>query len=293
MYKLVAIDLDGTLLNKNGIITNKTKQILNQIIKEKQIQIVLASGRPIDSIKTISKEIGNLQYLIAGNGAAIYDTQKEEIIYQKFLKKQKAIQIAKICEENSIYYNIYTSKEIITNKLKCNVLVYHKENQMKSEKNKTRINIVENVEKYLQEKEEVEILKITVCDENETIFKYILQKLKKIKEIEVLEISHMSRKIIQQGTNEIPINYFYTEITLKDIDKWNAIEFLINKLSIQKEEVIAIGDNLNDKKMIENSGHGMAMKGSTPEITKIANSVTDFDNNHDGAVQKLLEILNN
>ena len=77
------------------------------------------------------------------------------------------------------------------------------------------------------------------------------KKLKKINDIEILEVSHMSRKTIMQGTEEIPIEYYYTEISLADVDKWNAIEFLIKKLGIKPEEVIAIGDNINDKKMIE------------------------------------------
>ena len=71
------------------------------------------------------------------------------------------------------------------------------------------------------------------------------------------------------------------------MDKWNAIEFLIEKLNIKKEEVMAIGDNSNDKMMIENSGLGVAMKQSTPSIIEIANEITD-DNNDDG-VAKILQ----
>ena len=50
----------------------------------------------------------------------------------------------------------------------------------------------------------------------------------------------MYRKMIKQGTEEVPIEYFYTEISAKNVDKWNAIEYLIDKLEINKEEVIAI-----------------------------------------------------
>ena len=58
MYNLIAIDLDGRLLNSNGIMSNETKETL-QKINDKDIKIVLASGRMVDSIKTISNEIGN------------------------------------------------------------------------------------------------------------------------------------------------------------------------------------------------------------------------------------------
>lgn len=50
----------------------------------------------------------------------------------------------------------------------------------------------------------------------------------------------MSRKVIKQGTEDVNIEYFYTEISLKEVDKWTAIEYLMNELNIKKEEVIAI-----------------------------------------------------
>ncbi len=108
-----------------------------------------------------------------------------------------------------------------------------------------------------------------------------------IEEIEVLDVSHMSRKMIRQGTEEIPIEYYYTEISLANVDKWNAIEFLIKKLDIEKEEVMTIGDNINDKKMIENAGLGIAMKGSTPVVIKIADDIAE-SNNEEG-VAKILQ----
>ena len=91
MYKLIAIDLDGTLLNSYGQISEKNKLALNNA-KEKGIQIVLASGRTTDSVKSIANEIGVQNYIICGNGSLIYDLQKEEIIYDKFIEKKKALQ---------------------------------------------------------------------------------------------------------------------------------------------------------------------------------------------------------
>ena len=149
MYKLIAVDLDGTLLNKYGIVTENTKQTIKNTIK-KGTDVIIASGRPIDSIKTLAKEIESENYFIAGNGSLIYDIKKDEIIYEKFLNKQKVLEIAKICEENSISYNIYTEETIISKQLKYNVLYYYKENLKKEEKNKTSITIVEDIIEYIK-----------------------------------------------------------------------------------------------------------------------------------------------
>ena len=221
MFKLVAIDLDGTMLNQYGIVTQKTKNSIKKA-QENGIEIMIASGRPIDSVKTISKEIGSENYFISGNGSIIYDIKKDEIIYENVLKKQKALEIIKICEENSIFYNVYTEKEIIAKNLQYNVLYYHKENLTKAEEDKTHVNIVENIYDYI-EKSDAKVLKVMICDKHQTIFNAIMRKLKEIDDIEVLEVSHMSRKIIRQGTEEIPIEYFYTEISAKNVDRKSVV----------------------------------------------------------------------
>lgn len=285
MYKLVAVDLDGTMLNSYGIVTENTKKIIKKTI-EKGTDVIIASGRPIDSIQTIAKEIGSNNYFIAGNGALIYDIKNDKVIYEKYMSKQKVLEIIKLCEENSIAYNVYTEKTILATNLKYNVLYYHKENLKKEEDKKTSINIVKDMYDYIQNSEGEKFLKISVCDDSKSIFNSILRKLKNIEGIEVLEVSHMSRKMIKQGTEDIPIEYYYTEISLKEVDKWNAIEYLIEKLSIQKEEVIAIGDNVNDKKMIENAGLGVVMEGSTPVVTNIADYITT-SNNEEGVAKAL------
>lgn len=288
MYKLIAIDLDGTMLNGYGVVTENTKKQIKRTI-EKGIDVIIASGRPIDSIKTIANEIGSTKYFIAGNGALIYDIQKNEFLYENYLNKEKVLEIIKMCEENSISYNVYTDKTIISTALKYNVLYYYKENLKKAEDKQTHINIVENMYEYINKMKEEKFLKITICDESKSVFQSIIKKLNQIENIEVLDVSHMSRKLIQQGTEEIPIEYYYTEISAKNVDKWYALEFLMSKLNIKKEEIVAVGDNINDKKMIEEAGLGVAMGQSNPTIKEIANYITD-SNEQDGVATILEKI---
>ena len=287
MYKLVAIDLDGTMLNSYGIVTERTKKAILDAQK-RGIEVIIASGRPIDSIRTIAKEIKSENYFISGNGAILYDIKNNNVLYENTLNKNKVLEIIKICEENSIYYNIYTEKEILAKNLNYNVLYYYKENLNKDEENKTHINIMDNIYDYISNHDE-KIVKITICDKHQMIFNSIMKRLKEINDIEVLEVSHMSRKIIRQGTEEVPIEYYYTEISAKDVDKWNAIEILAQKINIKTEEIVAIGDNVNDKKMIEKAGLGVVMKGSSPNVINVANYVTETNDN-DG-VAKVLDTL--
>lgn len=285
MYKLIAIDLDGTLLNSYGQISEKNRNALNKA-KEHNAEIIIASGRTTDSVRNIANDIGAKSYIICGNGSLIYDLQKEEIIYDKFIDKKKALQIIEICEQNSIYYNIYTENMVITKTLNNNVLFYYQENASKPDNKKTKINIVQDIYKYVEELENQNILKITISDSNSIIFNGIIRKLRNIKDIDVLDVAHMSRKIIKTGTEETVIEYYYTEITSKNVDKWYAIEYLMDKLNIQRQEVMAIGDNVNDKMMIENAGCGVAMGNSAPYIKESADIVVS-NNNEDGVAEAI------
>ena len=105
MYKIIAIDLDGTLLNSFGEITPYTKDVLQSAIKN-GVKVILASGRPVSAIENIATEIGSKEYLISGNGALVYDMRENEVVYDKFLTKEQVLEIVDICEENSIYYNL-------------------------------------------------------------------------------------------------------------------------------------------------------------------------------------------
>ena len=285
MYKLIAVDLDGTLLNSYGQISEKNRNALNKA-KEHNAEIIIASGRTTDSVRNIANDIGAKSYIICGNGSLIYDLQKEEIIYDKFIDKKKALQIIEICEQNSIYYNIYTENMVITKTLNNNVLFYYQENASKPDNKKTKINIVQDIYKYVEELENQHILKITISDSNSIIFNGIIRKLRNIKDIDVLDVAHMSRKIIKTGTEETVIEYYYTEITSKNVDKWYAIEYLMDKLNIQRQEVMAIGDNVNDKMMIENAGCGVAMGNSAPYIKESADIVVS-NNNEDGVAEAI------
>ena len=289
MYKLVAIDLDGTLLNSFGEVSENTRKALKQI-KNNGVEVVLASGRPISSTESLALELGVDNYLISGNGAAVYDIKKQKIIYDRFLTKKQDLEIADICEQNSFFYNVYTEDEVIANALNYNVLFYHKENVKKAEEKRTHINVVQNIREYIEQSGKERFLKITVCDESKFIFGSIMRILKSIEGIDVLDVEYMSRKKIKDGTDDVDIQYFYTEITNHNVNKWNSIEYLLDKLKIKKDEVMAIGDNVNDKEMIINSGLGVVMGNSNPKMKEIADVVV-ADNNSEGVYEAISKYI--
>ena len=177
MYKLIAIDLDGTLLNTYGEISKENKEALKKA-KQKGIEIVITSGRTSSSVEWIANEIGAENYAIKGNGAFIVDLKNKQIIYNESIPNEKVLEIIKLCEENQMYYVLNTTKYFISKKLNNNLLWYHHENSKKPENKTTPINIVDNIQKYIIENNINYIAKITISDENEIIFKRNNEKTK-------------------------------------------------------------------------------------------------------------------
>ena len=194
-----------------------------------------------------------------------------------------------MCKENSIFFSLYTDKGIITESLNYNVKVFNSENKNRPLEKQTNIELVQDVYEYTKNNK-MNILKIIICDNSKIIFNNIIQKLKRINGIEVLDIEHMSKKSIKIGTEEIEIEYYYTEISSKNVDKWEAIDFLINEFNINRREVICIGDNLNDKKMVENAGIGISMKNSALASMKIGDFITE-DNNSNGVEKAIYKYI--
>ena len=289
MYKLIAIDIDGTLLNSYGEVSQRNKQAIQNAIN-KNIDVILTSGRMPKAILPIANEINSNKYLISGNGAAIYDIQKEKILYNNYLSKSKTLEIIDFCEKNSMFYTIYTNNAILTKSLNYNILFYNNENKKKSEDKKIKINVINNLKDYIINYQGDDFLKFTICDSDQMIFKSIINKLKTIKDIDVLEVAHMSRKIIKHGTDDFEISYFYTEITNNNVNKWSAIEELIKILNISKEEVLTIGDNINDKEMIENAGLGIVTGNSSPYMQKIADKVV-ASNDESGVAEAIEKFI--
>ena len=104
----------------------------------------------------------------------LYDIEEEKPLWKGFLDREKVFEVINICDANSIYYNIYTENEILTEKLQYNLLFYHKENTFKEKEKRTNINIVDNIKDYIIRNDIKDFLKITICDKSEIVFNNIL-----------------------------------------------------------------------------------------------------------------------
>ncbi|CDF58682.1 Cof-type HAD-IIB family hydrolase [Thermobrachium celere] len=274
-YKLIAMDMDGTLLNSKKEVTEYTKDVLRRAAKE-GVKLVVCTGRIFTSAKSYARIIGTKAPIIASNGAYIREKDREEVIYEKYINKDTLIKIIKVSREWGFYPHIYTTDTIYSEKLIHSSLNYTRWNETVPEDEKINIKIVDRLEDVVN-KEGENFLKVVVMADEDQIER--LQGLKKYIR-ENMDVSVFSSYV----------NNF--EVMDKEVSKGRALKILAEYFGINKEEIICFGDNENDKTMFEFAGFPVAMGNAEEEIKKIAAYVTDTNDN-DGVAKAIEKFVLN
>jgi Cof subfamily protein (haloacid dehalogenase superfamily) len=279
MYKLIAIDIDGTLLNSRGELSARTKDVVRRVTSS-GVEVVLTSGRVSESVSFIANEVNASKYIICDNGALIYDNDEKGIISASYINKDTVLKLVETCVENNIYYMVFTTKRIIVRDLKHMALAFYKKRHNLKEETSGMAEIVFGGIELIKESEEP-FTRIVVCDQDRVIYNSIVHKLQSFDGVELMAVPHVSNKIIRDGDREIFISYSYAELLAKGTNKWTAITKLADKLNIKHDEVMAIGDNFNDIEMIKNAGLGVAVSNGSP-VAKAVAEVIAPSNDQDG-----------
>lgn len=267
-YKMICVDMDGTLLNNKKEVTEKTKKAL-RMADEAGVKIVIATGRLFTSANYYADLVGLKTPIISANGAFIREKDKNEVIYEALLGKENCYRILDIIKNFEIIPNFHTTNTIFTEKLNAHVNNYIKFNERHNEDNKIQIVFVESWEEVF-EKYQNSILKFTTIDED-------IEKIERAK-AEVAKCNGLETVSSSKG------NF---EAMCQGVSKGRAVEILAAYYNISREEVICVGDSENDISMIEFAGLGVAMGNGDKEVKDIAQFVT-LSNEEDG-VAKVIE----
>lgn len=266
--KLVAIDLDGTLLNKDKIILERTKKALIEASK-RGVYVVLASGRPIKGMLRLIKELEldkNTNYVINFNGAAVNNTVNLDSIFNCNLTIDEMLEIEAFAKEHNIHSHAFVNGD-------CYI-------EEDGEYSDVEANI-NHIPLFLTKYEDF--------DKNCYVNKYMFaDDPNKLKEIYPL----IPKEFFEKYTVVFSAPFFL-EFLNKETNKGKAIAYLCKYLNIDASEVMAIGDEENDYSMLEFAGYKVAMENANPKLKAIATHITS--SNNDDGVGKIVEklILNN
>lgn len=268
MYKLAVFDMDGTLLNSRGEVSEENIEALDYL-KEKGVKTVIATGRPSELLKKYTNELGVDEYTITCNGSVIAHPFKDDVIHEKTIDKDTVISIIEMCEENGYGYILYT-KDAVVSKENERIKLFKRIGG--SYIKEYRANIIETEDSDFI-KNNFSPNKILLTESNPEKYEELKEKVAKFNNIEFAQSWRGALDISPIGAN-----------------KGNAVKKLSEYYGILQEEIIAFGDNLNDLSMIKFAGMGVAMGNGENELKDIANYITST-NDENGVAKAIYKFI--
>lgn len=262
-YKLLALDLDGTLLNSEQKISAKNFSMIRKA-EENGVRIVIATGRMFNSALPYINRLDLSGPMITYNGALIKEAKTGQIIDHTPLKKDDIIEILTIARDRDLHINMYHNDQLYVEKYFDEAVFYENISGIKAK----QIN-------SLNELIDLDITKILLIDRNKDSYKTHLNYFK------------------NKYSNNLSIsksNSSYIDIMAKDVSKGNALLKVAELYDIKPAEIIAIGDSYNDLKMLKIVGLGIAMENSSNDIKNIA-QMTTLNNDNNGVAKAINNII--
>lgn len=260
MIKLVAIDLDGSLLTDHKEFPPDFWEIA-EVLLDKGVVMVIASGRPYHNLVKVFERIKDRLYFASDNGTQVL-YQENELLTNQIEKTslKKFIEISRPLDE---VYPILCGKDVAfientESKFRAAALKYFQDYKVVED-----LTTVEDA-----------VVKISMCD---------------LISAETNSYPHYTK--FQKDFSVAVAGPMWLDITNSDGTKGNALKQIQRLLDIGREQTIAFGDYLNDLDMIRDARYGYAMKNAHPQLLKVANHVTDLDNNHFGVTETLKKIF--
>ena len=268
MIKLVAIDMDGTLLNSKKEILEETKKYFKDFYKKgTDTLLVLCTGRPETGIRPYLKDLGYLEenhYIISQNGANIYESQTGKRVMDAFL------------DSTAIQEWIELGKKHGVSVMGAGVYSYYSFDQEPTEWMAFDVKSVNGSLKRISKEESfsTEFYKLLLLGDEE-----------QLNEFETL--------IPQEWRDEFYVvrsQKYLIEVLTKGVNKAFGLEELAKELNVQPSEIAAIGDAANDIEMLEYAGVAIAMGNASEEVKSIADIITDTNENN-GVIKAIDKII--
>lgn len=266
-YKLLVLDVDGTLLNEEKVISKRT---LSALLKVQQtgVRIALASGRPTYGLLPIAKslELGLYGgFILSYNGSQIINAKNGEILFERRINPEMIPYIEKKAVKNNFALFTYHDDTLLTNS-------------------------PDNV--HVREEAALNNLKIITEEEFSTAIDFAPCKCMLVSDDEeaLTGLENHWKKRLDGVLDVFRSEPYFLEVVPCSVDKANTLAVLLEYLGIQRDEVMAIGDGVCDVTMIQMAGTGVAM-GNSVESVKICADYTTDTNENDGVAQAVEKLI--
>ncbi len=272
--KMVALDLDGTLLNSKKEVTEYTAKILEEAV-DAGVAVVISTGRPLTGLPENVLSLKGVRYALTANGARIHDLRDHKVLYEKLVSFEEAEKIMEIFQQYDALIEIYYDGQGYADRTKLDhISKYMPDYYMGKYIASTRKGIDSVRELFYKERKAV--------DKMQAIFMSVDEK-----DEAVTRLRSESMLAGLEITGALTSNI---ETNAAGVNKGKGLLMLGELLGIRREEIMACGDGNNDAAMMREAGLAVAMKNSCDEILELADHVT-ASNDEDGvakAVEKFV-----
>ena len=257
MIKMIATDVDGTLLRWSFDFSPATKQCIKKL-KQNGIKVVLVTGRMHCAALGIAQELGIDTPIVSYQGGMIKEFSKcDDVLFRSDMDAEKAVEIIDWARDNDVHINLYMDD-----------VLYVEEDSV-------------TIRKYT----DARFIDYHVC-------KFDKLKIKNVNKILAIDFQNPERVTgwVNDLTRLYPDLYiikstpYFCEIASKEATKGNAVDFLREKWGLKKEEILALGDQDNDIELLKAAGTAVAMGNASDELKAVADYITDTVEN-DGWVK--------
>ncbi|NIZ46552.1 Cof-type HAD-IIB family hydrolase [Entomospira nematocerorum] len=267
-YKLVALDIDGTLLDSMHKIPEENRLIIQKLY-QKDIEFVLVTGRPDALAKQYTEQLGIPPIIVGNNGATVRNVQTKELQVAEFIRKDIAAQVINCLLSRGIYFRIYGVDSVIS-LFPDDLDETKNEFALFSQRLAGQMNfVIANRDAPI----EMDIVKISCFSHDQQLLSQVRDELECIADVEVVRGASVCLDVMKRG-----------------ISKGNALINYANQKGITPEEIIAFGDSENDASMLELVGMPIAMGNAEDSLKVIAKKVTST-NDQAGVAKALGEIF--
>ena len=285
MIKLIASDMDGTLLNSDHKIPKENIELI-KFVQKNGIQFVVATGRAYyEALPALNDESIKCD-VISFNGGIIYD-KNGNIINITPMKLKDLYYTIEILKSLEISYQLYTKNTIYTNSIETDITAYidlirangeepneqHLRQEARNRLALGHITEVDNIELYLNQENNPAIKVIGISND-----------LEKLKHATELLSGNDNISVTSSGANNV-------EIMDRKATKGEALKIVAEIHDINLKNAIAIGDNLNDQAMLDIVEYSIAMKNGNKKLKKTAKFITEKTNSEGGVADSVMKLL--
>ncbi|WP_026583967.1 Cof-type HAD-IIB family hydrolase [Bacillus sp. J33] len=259
IYRMLALNIDGTLLQSNGRLHKSTKEAI-EYVQQKGIYVTLVTSRSFPSAKKVAKALKINSFLITHRGAYIAASQ-EKPIFVKRIQEDETFEIVRLLEGFTCQIRLVHEKYSLANKTKLNSNMLAK-------------TVFTTGDPIFYSQQFVDSLSDTILDEPVTPPKIEVY----FEDKEDLQDAQAAIKGMFENIDTIKLSDLRMDIVPAGVSKLNGLLYLGEHLGISRDQMVVIGDSSDDLEMIEAAGLGVAMGNAPAELKKAADWLTRSNN---------------